>query len=763
MTTAATILDFLDPDKIQTVIDDLRLTESGYRLYYAVDPHEVFNFCFPLRSTDSEREGAHEIDEVAADQASLYEVCFKHKDKPLLVGDYDEELTGLMRYSRAVLSDAYDAAVVVDALIEKGGMEDIAEGRKQDDLAETVQIISQKFHIVLAVAMGIYSLGAERFRTVYRELVTEGKGLPQNHDDLRDHFKKYRETELSDRILSELMKKTAWLSEQEFRRKRRAAFFDAKAIDQLIQVNTSLLKAKGDSPSVVLYLSSAARTETAFDMKATRKQLPLLNGKPFNFHRDRSHIFYRIAYRSDHGGVEETIKNLERVKSSVERLNKLNYAPAEARPEYCSHCILDGGHPSHCEMAETCENLNSLLEPIEQRRTEIRNLALTQTLGRYQELKDAKPEGVSQERLMGFFCRVFEDQQLKDVATQKKLEKEKLIFLQSVTAKVWARSRDVSAKQHLRAGRDSITGTVQYLPINPRINSDRYKEIVDLVVSYYKTPPQGDEAKIEVIDRAYRMYLDQEAVTIDLDPQHELVRCLLYLTIPSTQADKLAYEHAREMLRLPHVLKEMQGADAEFRYIACWSARRLKNFADATDLALGAIEKWPDDPRFYHGLSLSKLAEWEAGPSEAPRTVLLFEGEEAAWQAIRLYSKASEENREFLGASYNNVAYINTLKTKVAESREAARSSLVKARAAIKELKKNVPETEWTPTHPNYFHTDALLCYSEAIHGMAETAGEMTHLLETAERQINHAMECVRKPMYEELHHLIQNTQSRLR
>lgn len=46
------------PEKIQTVIDDLRLVQAGYRLYYAVDPHEVFNFCFPLRSTDATKRSA---------------------------------------------------------------------------------------------------------------------------------------------------------------------------------------------------------------------------------------------------------------------------------------------------------------------------------------------------------------------------------------------------------------------------------------------------------------------------------------------------------------------------------------------------------------------------------------------------------------------------------------------------------------------------------------------------------------------------------
>src|SRR5204863_10159809 len=137
----------------------------------------------------------------------------------------------------------------------------------------------------------------------------------------------------------------------------------------------------------------------------------------------------------------------------------------------------------------------------------------------------------------------------------------------------------------------------------------KYKEIVSLILNYFKTPPQGDEAKIELMNKAYGQYLDQEAVTTDLEAEHELTRCLLYLTLADIEGDQKAFHHATAMLNEPSVLAEVPDSEAEFRYIACWSARRLKNFSAATEQATTGIEKWPDDPRFYHGRSLSKLAE----------------------------------------------------------------------------------------------------------------------------------------------------------
>lgn len=792
MKTPETYLKTLRPEKLQTVINDVRLRQAGYTLYYAIDPHEVYNFCFPLSaSAESEADVATEIDAFAADQAALYEICFKNKQKPLLVGRYVDELSGLMRYAADVVSKVYDEAEKVDALMLKGGVQDIEgnvpllkDGAEDSgagsalvpwggdrggdgDVTKAVQVISEKFHIVLAVAMGIYSLGAGRFREVYRELLTEGAGLPETIPSLKLHFERYRESPLSTSILTEFMKTISRLNEAEFRKRRRSAFIDATVIDQLVQVNASLLR-DGDGPRpLVLYLSSTQRTDTAFAMPATRRRLPHLGGKPFDFHRDRHHIFYYVAYRSERGDMAETIENLERVKRSVEELNKLK-GLSPFGEEYCSSCVLGGARPNHCEMLETCQHLKTLLVPLEQRNTEIRNLGLTQTLGRYEELKGAQPEGKSQQQLMQFFRRVFEDQQLKDVATRKKLEKEKLIFLQCITAKVWSKSRthEAAAIEFLRRNRDDITGTSQYLPLQPKVRSRRYAEIVDRVLNYFKTPPRGDAQKVEVIDDAYRLYLDRETAVTDLDPEHELVRCLLYLALPSTETDRQAttegdrraYEHASEILELPDVLMELPDSEAEFRYIACWAARRLKRFAEANEQARAAIEKWPGDPRFYHGRSLSKLAEWAKTGRAAGQLHLLDEAEEDGLKAVALYAAEPEENRELLGANYNNLAYIYTVKAETARDGGEVPGHLGKARQALRSLKQYVPEDEWKPLHPNYYHTEAMLDYFESINGVGEGS------LEHAERQISKALELVPiRRAYIQLQHDIKNALNRLK
>lgn len=781
-------LGYLQPEKIQAVIDDLRLARAGCRLHYAVDPHEIFDFCFPMGPFDSE-DGRRDddIDMFAADQAALYEVFFKREEKPLLLEDYVQEINGLMAYSANALASAYDEAEVVNDLIEKGGLADIEEDeRGQLKLEETVKLISEKFHIVLAVAMGIYSLGAHRFRSICQQLLVRGEGLPENDPELRPHFESYTPTKLADDIFRELSKSIPpALTEADYERKRRADRVDSMAVDRMVHVNRSLVRAvrAGEPPAhLVLYLSSAPRTGRIFGMNSTAGRLPRIDGKPLSFHRDRNHIFCYVVYRSDDGDLDQTIRNLEQAQKAMLDLKKFD-RKSLASAEACADCVLSGGQPAHCDMLETCRNIQLLFEPRERRRLEIRNLGLAQTLGQYEELRKARPEGETQEKLMEFFLRTF-DKKIKDVAKKKKLEKEKLIFTQRVMAEVYSRSRglvkgdhararDAERQEFLREGRDTITGTAQYLPLKPVVPDPRYAEIVELILDYYRTPPLGGEAKIEVIDRAYQLYFELEAQTTDLDPEHELVRCLLYLAMPSTEGDRLAYENAVDLLRQTDLLQHAPHTQAEFSYVACWAARRRRLFDESAKFATEAIEGGGADARFYHGRSLSKLAKWEwsqsaaagdAAPPGEEQDRLLSESAEDARKAVELYTRQADPDREMAGANYNNLAYLYTLMAVNAANRrewDDARACLDEARGAIEKLKGHVTEDEWSPTHPTYYHTDAYLTYNECLIG-GERLPDRAASLEHARRQIDKALNLNRdKKLYQELSHTIQNTRER--
>src|SRR5204863_9985911 len=138
-----------------------------------------------------------------------------------------------------------------------------------------------------------------------------------------------------------------------------------------------------------------------------------------------------------------------------------------------------------------------------------------------------------------------------------------------------------------------------------------------------------------------------------------------------------------------------------------------------------------------------KLAEWEDEKTHPKPIQLLLDAEQDARKSLELYTAKTEEHREFIGVAYNNIAYINTLMHKVVGDRKSSEECLRIAREAITKLKEYVPESEWTPLHPNYFHTEALLDYFQAISNM--DGHRDVNLLLHAKQQIRRALECVAK------------------
>lgn len=757
-------LDSLTPDKLQEVIDDLELLRSGYKLYFAIDPHEIFDYCFPI---DPARYRSRDIDAIADDQAALHHVFYAPHTPPIILDVYVKEIRGLMLHFQHAIDEAYNETELVNKLINEVGLDKLSNYR---DVASSqiVDIVENKFSVVLAVAMCVYSLGVERFREVCNKLLFGG-GTLQAHPDIIEVFEDYSRSNLVDFIFQELLKshtKPA-ADESESERRRRNSYVDALAIDQLIHVNTALQEKTTATPNatecqhLILYLSSAPRIKKIFDREKVKESLPLVNGKPFSFLRDRTQIFAYVVHKAKDDDFAKSIENLEKVKKLVSGLQKLErLAPTDE--DYCSTCVLEGGEPHFCALKQTCLNVKLMYGPIKERRNEVRNLGLTKALDTYQHVLEAPIRDKTQKRFMEFFQLVNESQ-IRDLARERMLEKQRLIFMQSMTTAMWSASRNF-AESHLREGRDTIVGTVQYLPLKPRIDNSLYSDILRLILNYYKTPPRGGKEKVETIDQAYRMYFGIDAKTENLDPEHEMVRCLLYLAFPSQKGDKRAYDHGVEMLKLRKVIDQKPYTEREYLYILAWAARRLKNFRKADEIATGAINQWSNDARFYHGRSLNKLAWWEANPKEAPRGLLETAIDDAI-EAIRLYSTSSEENRELIAVNYNNIAYLYTLSTFEENiSLQAAIECLSHARKALLNLKSLVKRDDWIPNHPEYFHTEALLEYQEFLFNRnSYTPKALIDKLQNARTQIIKACELNDLQLYSDLRHTIENVLDRLR
>ncbi len=302
------------------------------------------------------------------------------------------------------------------------------------------------------------------------------------------------------------------------------------------------------------------------------------------------------------------------------------------------------------------------------------------------------------------------------------------------------------------------------LKVSPQAPDCIRRMAVVLEINFFVLDAAPQSFDEDVIQRSTSMYFGIDAKTENLDPEHELVRCLLYLAFPSQKGDQRAYDHAVEMLKSRKVIDQKSYTEREYLYILAWAARRLKIFQTADEIATGAINQWSNDARFYHGRSLNKLAWWEANPKEAPQGLLEAAIDDAK-EAIRLYSTSPEENRELIAVNYNNIAYLYTLSTdEESMSAQAAVECLSHAREALLSLKSLVKRDDWTPNHPEYFHTEALLEYREFLFNRNSYARKaLIDKLQNARTQIIKACELNDIQIYSDLRRTIDNALDRLR
>lgn len=762
-------LHSVSPEKIQDLIFDLELRRSGAKIHYAVDPYEIFEFCFPINP--SEIRNRPPIDVIADDQAALYELFYVRKERPLLVEEYVRELQRILGYFEHTVDYVYTRAEMIDALIKEGGLEEIAGENRRDEEA-LLNAVQEDFNVILAVAMGIYSVGIDRFRDVFRNRLQMGR-LELRDGPIQELFAAYEPTELSDVMYESL---SGGLSEQvdsslEVERRKRADRVDAQAVDRLIYLNKGLeklyIEKKIATRHVILYLSSALKTERLFSIPAVKAALPRIEGKCFSFWRTRAQVFAYVVHKSEHTKekrkIEESIKNLKNVKEVLEQIDRLGQSFSQSSSE-CSQCVLEGGSPTTCGLKDFCEKVMALDTAIQKRRKEIHNLGLITTLGSYERIRDARPTEKSYKAFIKFFGEVFK-QGFKDLALERMqqmqwLMKAKTEFANMLPGAISDLAKAQQDRSFFRSGRDAITGVAQYLPSKPRISSEKYSDILALILAFYRDPSQD-----RLIEDAYKSYISIDADRTGLDLEHELVRCLLYLAFSKSEGNENAYDHADGIISQEELFEADPKLEPEYQYVLCWAARRIKNFERSNELATHAIHKWPQDPRFHHGHCLNTFAWLSDEEQQANCPYKLRDAIDDTNTAINLYLEDETNNRELIAVNYNNLSYLLALdSTDDDYSLDEARHVMEEARAALNALKLIVSKDSWNPHYPEYFHTEAYVEYREyqVAKGRRENPNQLIAKLEHARREIDVAIELSWKQSYSDLKKRIEKDISKL-
>lgn len=724
---------------INEVISDLKLQQSGVKLIYAVDPFEIVDFCFPIMPGESK---TRDLSVIADDQAALYEVFFL-QPPPVLLTEYAEEMERIVSFLNYELGHAYTKAQLVGEMIRQ---DDRRNKTMHDDAT------AKDFNITLAVVMGIYKLGVERFIEVQNRLtsLTLGKLGPIVRHISQSYQESYLVDIIYDQTLNFLGKKR--LTKSVLQKKKQPARDDARVIDKLIFLNNELEKAflshQIDERCIFLYLSSADRTRVIFELDKIRENLPIIDGKRHSFYRTRTHIFTYVVHKGrsleSNASITEMIKKLEKTGEILrsDRLRQINKRLSSR--DDCKKCILEGGEFDNCRWLDTCRKVQSIENLFHDQKLRMQNLGLAASIKNYKQLLDGKPERLDEERYFDAFTKIYQDGTIGDLALQKVRDLQRLMRAQIGFQQFLTDTITIAIERPFLRGMDTVTGIDQYMPVKPEVLSKEYTAILYLLVNYFRT--YDSLSRSGNLEAAFDYFLNLELRTKELTGEHELVRCYLYLTHPEGEGDHLAYEHAKEMLALHKQLEQ------EFLYVLCWCARRLKKFDESLQLGTKAIHSYPQDARFYHGRCLTYFA-WLNDAQEIeilqPTVVEEYLGTaiQDAQRAIDLYSLSDKTNENVIGANYNNLAYLYAFQP------ESCCYDLIKSRRALTSLKKIINKDIWYKQHPEYLHTEAHLEYHEYLEGRrgGKDKDYLNKKLANARREIDLALSILQKELYKQL------------
>ena len=741
MPPSSTQIYKISSEQVAEVIVDLELIDgSKAKIYFVVDPFEVVDFCFPI---DPDRESKINMDQLADDQAALFEVFYNRQLPAVLLPEYAQEIRGYRDFlERDSGSDeVYSKLELLDSLTRKAHL-DRPEARADD--AELVEYFQNHFRVLLAVKMGIDSLGAERFFDVTKRLKLINEVIGPS---VEAFISTYRPQSLAKQIYDYLLKEVTTQGQVELLRRQKAASRDAYAIDFLINLNNNLERAyladKLPERLVFLYLSSAPRSQRIFGQEWVKQKLPMIGGRQRSILRTKAQMF---AYASSKSRVEEeseerkkTIQNLSAYKALVEEFEKIEKAPSEYTGQ---------------KKQEVIEGLRQKEEELKYTRSAIENLGLFLRIKTYNKLLTSKggdlkrlkgqPVEVAISEVTSLFKMASENQSLGDLALRRMYKLQGIVlnrgeFALPATGKSGAAAPDQT--QEAAEDKPSSDEEPCSIPSAVRIEDPFYKEIVQLLQQFSKLPASQAEKRAHLFREAYLKFSSRESTSDGgvLNPncaEHELVRCLFYLTLPPKEGGPKAVDHATQHASVYPELK------LEFDWVRCWTLGNMGQYSEADQLIQEMSAEASSDARFPLWRALN-ISAWRSKDKNAPYS--MSHAIEATLQALALYQQEGNETR--VGLAHNNLAYYYSCDP------EDPSFSLPKAREHLEELQRHVTKEQWTPDHPEFFHSEANLFFQEFLQERQNGAApeQLASLWQQARDAISAASKIVNKRSYGEL------------
>lgn len=573
-------LQNISESRLTDLIEEFKILEQQPNTicYYVIDPFDLQNYLFPfgLRSNDRRRNA--KLDTIITETIALHSIFEDLNSRIFVFDEYIPELIHFVHTIKRVLNDKDYKNY------ERNQLTEILASRKDEHLKD----IKKSLRFIATTSIGITKNAIDRLRelTAKKKLIINSSDLigSQLPHEFTSSFDLNRPNELYKKYYA-LATKNDSASSEELQRNIR---IDCRAADRIISINQYLQKLydeqKIQNRFLLLYLSSAERMNRLFSMEEVKEDFPVINGKPFNIHRNTSQLYYKYLFN-----------DFQKPSESLNVYKKL----------YTKE-VLNSNIP------------DSLKIYFDTRISELKNAFENKVFdSKFENFKDemkAAENATNVEQIKLFFSSA--NNKFSKIDKNQSLN-EALEILSTINIKV-----------NLKA---SFHAAIQYLK---ELNSISYEFTNDIVKSRAQVFPilfknlknkQCIEVSKLLIDRILKLksnesndYIDSLCLSLfellkEEGNDAKLVALFFLLLVePSHNFNhvELVYNEINSefLNNLPENDKKLK---PDFIYLSVWAARKNRKesmgdwYLRSEEISQYGIDEFPNDPRFYHGLGLA--------------------------------------------------------------------------------------------------------------------------------------------------------------
>jgi hypothetical protein len=603
MSIISSLLQKVSSLQIEDLIIENNLAKEGYKFYYAIDNHDIHQYCFPGDFSGDKFEQDEQTNEInydlETDRITAYDEFFKSlsEDNPVFfLNEYILELKDMKAEleRRIMRGPLFNYATEFNAYLE-------------EIKPDKNQIILEDFTLYIAIATGFIKNGAQRFNEIVKNPFfiyrSEQFDNIKNGRELLNVFieSHHSPANNTDRIFDLFMK----LSKLGNRFSKRT---DSEAIDRICRINQVAMQ-NGPSKTLILFLSTSKVTRDV--AQHFQVFMPKVKFQPFNFHRTVEQLFIkRLLQDLDFDARHDRLEKCKQIITNRENLDKFriddwNYDWEKIFTENLK-TIREKYVNTNLARKDQFQKIRELAEDLEKAS---KNMNLIKLKKLYSNLQTVAKRYTNELENIN---------DIKIVETKFQLDQ--------TFVPIFKKAIDKLKQGHpmkISRGKDFISGTGQHLPILFFYRSEKNAALTDQIAELYLSKlaflhPSGTlELTRKIIDIASSIY---DSI-FDIRSLHDkLVLCLYMLILPEINHEgKTNNEVVEEFLQEIRHLDLTKLDDvlySDLLYVLCWVLRRNTKYKEAMEITEKALDLFPKDPRFYHSRFLITICIQSSNPND---------------------------------------------------------------------------------------------------------------------------------------------------